>query len=59
MFGKVYGEDRLTVIVRIRLSCEGGGKIELQDYGEACMMSMLTVMGQVLRPWLGLGLGVR
>ena len=41
----MYGQHSLTVTIRIWFLCEGEGVIEPQNYGEALLMSMVTMRG--------------
>lgn len=44
--------------IRDRISCGCVCNIVLQEYDEAWVISMWMVMGQVVGPWLGIGLSV-
>lgn len=43
MFCKIYREDSVSVRVRVWLSCEGEGEIELQGYSEPWVTLIVMV----------------
>lgn len=58
MFIKVNGEVRFMVRVSVLLCCEDQGESALQFYGEAWVMSIISMRGQVQGPRKRLGLDV-